>query len=316
MVTLVPAAQSSSAGLGVQSHLGDPHLTPHRGDRQALAHQKNKILFSKQLHVHNQHPQGHDTVPPERLDAGRTQAPSSPAPGRGDPPPRPCPAWAASATGASSRPTAGSRASVGVVPAWARPLPPQVSSSLPPRCGLWAGVCGLRLPLPLSQVGAAGPRLISATLAGVSPLAPSGSCPRGPSDCPAERGGRAAGTMGCLGGGHPTPAHCPPHQLLHGTHCEMGSGSVLGWLCAAWSGHTDRWGYAWQVVGCVAGRWVLCWSPRVGPPWPCHPAGHSPHGCSAQQGSDLQQGSVAPQDRHITLDRPTALERQTESKLG
>lgn len=154
--------------------------------------------------------------PPECLHAGRTQAPSSPALGRGDPPPRPCPAWAASATGASSRPTASSRASVSVVPAWARPLPPRVSSSLPPHCGLWAGVCWLRLPLPLSQVGAAGPRLISATLAGASPLAPSGSCPRGPSDCPAERGGRAAGTMGCLGGGFPAPAHCPPHHLLHG----------------------------------------------------------------------------------------------------
>lgn len=92
MVTPVPAAQSSSAGLGVHGCLRDPHLTPHRGERQALAYQKNKALFSKRLHVHNQHPQGHDTVPPERLNAGRTQAPSSPAPGRRDPPPRPCPA--------------------------------------------------------------------------------------------------------------------------------------------------------------------------------------------------------------------------------
>lgn len=187
--------------------------------------------------MHNQHPQGHDTVPPERLHAGRTQAPSSPALGRGDPPPRPCPAWAALATGVSSHPTASSRASVSVVPAWARLLPPRVSSSLPPRCGLWAGVCWLRLPLPLSQVGAAGPRLISATLAGASPLAPSGSCPRGPSDCPAERGGRAAGTMGCLGGG--TPLLPPVHHTntSMGTHCEMASGSVLGQFCAAW---TDR----------------------------------------------------------------------------
>lgn len=154
---------------GVQGHLGDPHLTPHWGDRQALAHQKNRVLFSKRLHVHNQRPQGHDTVPPEHLDAGRTRAPSSPAPGRRDPPPRPCPAWAASATGASSRPTAGSRASVGVVPAWARPLPPRVSSSLPPRCGLWAGMCGLRLPLPLSGGCCRTPAHLRDTRRGVTP---------------------------------------------------------------------------------------------------------------------------------------------------
>lgn len=238
VVTLVPAARSSSAGLGVQSHLGDPHLTPHGGERQALAHQKNKALFSKRLHVHNQHPQGH--CPPGAPRRRPHTGPFQSSPGARGPPPRPCPAWAASATGASSRPPAGSRASVGVGPAWARPLPPQVSSSLPPRCGLWAGVCGLRLPPPLCQVGAAGARLISATLAGASPLAPSGSCPRGPSDCPAERGGRAAGNVGCLGGGTPLlpAAHHTDSSL--GTHCEMDSGSVLGWLCAAWSGQTDR----------------------------------------------------------------------------
>lgn len=269
-VTPVPAAKSSSPGLGVQVHLGDPHLTPHWGDRQAPAHQKNKVLFSKRLHGHNQRPQGHDAVPPERLNTGPTQAPSSPAPGhRGPPSPAlPCPAWAAPATGASSRPTAGSRASVSVLPAWARPLPAWVSSSLPPRCGLWAGVCGLRLPLPLSQAGAAGARLISATLAAGSPLAPSGSCPRGPSDCPAERGGRAAGTVGCLRGEHPAPAHCPPHRLLPGD--PLGHGQCLAPglapCCLEW---TDR-----QMGPCLASGWevgAVVEPSKVGPTWPCHP---------------------------------------------
>lgn len=160
-------------------------------------------------------------------------------------------------------------------------LPPSPLRSLG-----WRVLCWLRLPVPLSQVGAAGPRLISATLAGASPLAPSGSCPRGPSDCPAERGGRA--TMGCLGGGHSVPTHLsttptPPWgpTVRWPVAQSWGSSVLPGVDRLTDEAMPDKWLSGWLGGGCCGGALQggapLALSPcRTQPSWLLIPAGLRP----------------------------------------
>lgn len=188
MVTQAPVAEQWWAqGWG---HPGDTTCPLCRGSRQALARQKNKVYFPSGCTCTTS---AHGAATPSPLSTS-TPAAHGPLPVQ----PR------GAGTPSLAVPFAGSTGHGSILPPRCQPhgwcqcgpspqpgarLPPSgASSSLPPHCGLWGWRAWAPLALLLSQAGAAGPRLISVTLAAGSPPAPSGSCPRGPSGCPLSAG--------------------------------------------------------------------------------------------------------------------------------